>query len=398
MQRLDFVGSAIFVPAFLVSIGLSINPALLFDWDTISLALWFTGFVVVGKSIAVLISGFVFKYSWDEMGLMASLSFGQAASTLAIAQVGFELGFFGQEVVNAAVLAIVFTALITSYGSRFFIRRVPRPVEPPAQVGEVVLVDARSHGSDLESLMRFSSAVARPDDGLVIPYSIPAPGQKGAAKAVVNHATEIASGFGLDSEGVVRVDESFSEGTLNLIEESDASLIVMSWRGPSFATDYVFGNDIDGIGERSEVPSVAARILRPWNRLIVIPGAHTTEWEKEDSDITLAIMRRIRHSRPTPLVVATDDPESFEGVLGDEEDIEFAVTKAERDAVIHNTGPDDLILLPAHVVRDLSPVASWRVSREFQDSSLAIVAGPHRLTISRGLTSRNAQSVVHTQV
>ena len=66
--------------------------------------------------------------------------------------------------------------------------------------------------------------------------------------------------------------------------------------------------------------------------------------------------------------------------------------------MIRGTGPDDLILMPAHVVRELSPVASWRIAREFQDSSLAIVAGPHRLTISRGLTSRNAQSVVHTQV
>ena len=85
MERIDFVGSAIFIPAFLVSIGIVIDPRVLVDLDTIRLALVFTGFVVVGKTIAASITGVVFKLSLPEVGLMSSLSFGQAASTLAIA-------------------------------------------------------------------------------------------------------------------------------------------------------------------------------------------------------------------------------------------------------------------------------------------------------------------------
>ncbi|MGI9666204.1 MAG: cation:proton antiporter, partial [Acidimicrobiia bacterium] len=398
MQRLDFVGSAIFVPAFLVSIGLNINPALLFDIDTIVLALWFTGFVVVGKTTAAVLTGLIFKLSWNEVGLMASLSFGQAASTLAIAQVGFSLGMFSQEVVNAAVLAIVSTALITSYGTRFFIKKVPRPVPPPAQIGEAVLVDIRAHGSDLESLMQFSGAIARPDDGLVIPYGIPGPGQKDAAKILVDHATEVASGFGLDSDGVVRVDDSFSDGTLHLIDEMDVSLAVLGWRGPAFATDYVFGNDIDGVGERSTVPSVAARILAPWDRVIVITGSIDLDWHREDAELILAAARRIRKSRPTPAVVISPDLEFVQGNVGDEEEVEFAVERRERNMVLNSVGPNDLVLLPAHVIRDLSPVSSWRATKQFENTSVAIFAGAHRLTISKGVTRRSMQSVVHTQI
>ena len=120
MERLDFVGTTLFIPVFLISIGLNIDPAVLIDPKTIGLGLLFTGFVLVGKTTAAMIAGRIFGLSRDEVGLMSSLSFGQAASTLAIAQVGLTLGMFEQNVVNSAVLAIVITAFITSYATRFF--------------------------------------------------------------------------------------------------------------------------------------------------------------------------------------------------------------------------------------------------------------------------------------
>ncbi len=288
MHQVDFVGNAIFIPAFMVSIGLSINPALLFDVDTLSLALLFTGFVIIGKSIAAIVTGRIFGFSWNEVGLMSSLSFGQAASTLAIAQVGVGLGVFGQEVVNAAVLAIVATALVTSYGTRFFIRMVPRPVPPPISLGETVLVDVRANGSDLGTLMALAGGIARPDDGLVLPYAVPGPGRKDLAQARVTEAVEAAAAIGHDTDGVVRVDESFADGTLNLIEEDEASLVLLSWRGPRFPADYVLGNDIDGVGERSTIPTMAVRVLRPWKRMIVATGDHGADWKREDALLALA--------------------------------------------------------------------------------------------------------------
>ena len=165
MDRLDFVGSSLFVPIFLVSIGLTIDPALLVDADTIVVGLMFTGFVLVGKTAAALITGAAFGLSIDEMGLMSSLSFGQAASTLAIAQVGSQLDMFGQTVVNASVLAIVATALITSVGTRFFARRVPVPVPDQSSFGQRVLLDIRENGSDIEQLASVAEALARGDDG-----------------------------------------------------------------------------------------------------------------------------------------------------------------------------------------------------------------------------------------
>ena len=395
MHQIDFVGSAIFIPAFMVSIGLSINPALLFDIDTLALALLFTGFVIVGKSTAAVITGRIFKFSWNEVGLMSSLSFGQAASTLAIAQVGVGLGLFGQEVVNAAVLAIVATALITSYGTRFFIRKVPRPVPPPAALGETVLVDVRANGSDLESLMTLAGSIARPDGGVVIPYAVPGPGQKDRAKARVDEATEAAAALGLDTDGVVRVDESFSDGTLNLIEEDEASLVLLSWQGPRFPADYVLGNDIDGVGERSTSPTMAVRVLRPWNRVVVVIGNPETAWKREDALLAMAAVRRIRHTHHVPLLVVTSDREFVEENLESSEDVEITIRSKARGKILDLIGPDDLIVAPAYVLHDAAAVSTWKVARTLADANLAVIAGPHRLSISRGVTRHDIQSVTH---
>ncbi|CAE7897800.1 nhaS5, partial [Symbiodinium sp. KB8] len=77
MERLEFVGTAVFVPTFLVSIGLNIDPALLIDRDTLLLGLVFTAFVIVGKCVAAGITGAIFGFTGNEIGMMSSLSFGQ---------------------------------------------------------------------------------------------------------------------------------------------------------------------------------------------------------------------------------------------------------------------------------------------------------------------------------
>jgi Na+:H+ antiporter len=395
MERLDFVGSAIFIPAFLVSIGLSIDPAVLIDVDTLLLGAVFTGLVLVGKTSAALVTGWFFKLSTDEVGLMSSLSFGQAASTLAIAQVGLSLGMFDQEVVNAAVLAIVATALITSFGTRFFIGRVERPTPPTAQIGEFVLVDVRPNGSDLDTLMAFAGGLATPDDGLVRPYAIPGPGQSDAARAIVDVAVASASAHGLDAEGIVRVDDSFEDGTVNLVEEAGSSVVLLAWQGPRFASDFVFGNEIDQVGERCPVPSMAVRIPRPWSRIVAITGRTDQGWHREDALLLLAALRRLRKSSRGPVLVVSPDRELAEERSGDPESVTFVVDEDERRIILDSLRDDDLVLVTAHVIHDLPPVLGYRVTRRLQELNLVVVAGPHRLSVSRGASRRTVRSEVN---
>jgi len=393
MDRLDFVGGSIFIPAFLVSIGLTINPALLFDPETVVLAIVFTLIVVVGKSTAALVTGAIFKISFNEIGLMSSLSFGQAASTLAIAQVGVTLGFFGYLVVNAAVLTIVSTALITSFGTRFFAQRVERPAKERAALGEAVLVDVRAHGSHLDALMQLGGLVARADDGVVTPYLIPKAGQKDVARLRLDQAEAAAASLGYDTTGRLRVDESFAGGSLDLADESDASLLVLAWQGIRFPSDFVFGNEIDIIGERCPVPSMAVHVLRPWNRVVLITGDMSVDWKAEDSMLALAAARRMR-PREGKLLVMTSDVDTISKKISIDEFTEVVEWQGGRGELAPMLEPDDLVVAPAHTFAAAKGVGQWRLARVFKDISVAVIAGPHRLTVSSARSKRNVESFV----
>jgi len=77
MERVEFVGNAVLVPAFLVSVGISIDPRALIEPDTLLNALVFTGVILVGKSIPALIAGRRFKFSGAETAIMFTLRSGR---------------------------------------------------------------------------------------------------------------------------------------------------------------------------------------------------------------------------------------------------------------------------------------------------------------------------------
>jgi len=384
MERIEFVGSSIFVPTFLVSIGLNIDPALLIDRDTLVLGLIFTGFVLVGKTTAAVITSLVFKFKPMETGLMSSLSFGQAASTLAVAQVGLDLGVFEQIVVNAAVIAIVITAIITSYGTRFFANRVTPPDDELPPIGTTVMLDARAHGSELHPLVDLAGRLAATDAGLVVPYLVSEPGDLEQSAARIDDATEALAAQGLDADGVIRIDDSFVDGTVHLIEERAASLAVVSWSGPRFATDLLLGNDVDDVGERCPIPTAAARMLRPWDRVVALAGDTGTSWRAEDAELAVEAARRCV-DEDTPGVLIVEQRTQADALITEADTFTVAV-RGEID--FDDLRPTDLVIGPAHFLQDLPPRAGWRASRILDDLNLVMIAGAHRLTTTKGAARR----------
>ena len=384
MERLEFVGAAIFVPTFLVSIGLNIDPALLVDRDTLLLGLLFTSFVVVGKTVAAVVTSRLFGFSLAETGVMASLSFGQAASTLAIAQVGLSLGMFEQIVVNASVIAIVITALLTSYGTRYFASRIPRDVNEVPPVGSTVMVDVRDQGSDIDSFVALAGALTRKDAGLVIPYLVAEPGALEVSNARIAASVDALVGQGYDADGVVRLADSFESGTMHLAEERGASMLMLAWSGPRFAADYLLGNGIDEIGRRSPVPSMAVRVVRPWDRVVLGLGDVRTPSQREDARLAVDVALRLVPDGSMLLVVSEDVAHSA-ALFGPDDPVELVEGAS---LSVRDLRPADLAVAPGYVLRDQLPKAGWRTGRALDDLNIVAVAGPHRLSISKGVTKR----------
>lgn len=385
-SRIEFVGSSIFIPAFLVSIGLNIDPWLLLDPATLVLAAVFTGLVVVGKLVAALIAGAIFRLKAPEIGIMATLSMGQAASTLAISQVGVQLGLFDDAISNAAVIAIVAAVFITSYGTRFFIPKVERPtfVRPP--IGDRVLVGTDDRRSDLR--IRLAGAVAAADQGVVVPFAVTKPDTSEAARAMVDDAVSAAASLGHDVEGTLRFDDSAVEGTLQLCAEHDASILLLPW--PARASDTLFGSELDRIGEGSPVPVLAAHLERPWDRVVVVTGDLRTDWKVEDAKLALAVGRRAASVDELPLVLHTPSEAAAGFVLGEGNEIEVVIGD-DSWAPIADATATDLVILPVHTLREAGALGPWRITGAVRERSVVVVGGPHRLAVS----TRLARTPVH---
>ena len=116
MSRVNFLGNSVFVPLFLISVGLMINiEAFWSSWTTIIIAVVMIVTKLLGKSIAAFIAQGVFRFSMHERQMIFGLSHATAAGTLAIVTIAYQMGVLPEEVLNAAVLMILVLCTTASF-------------------------------------------------------------------------------------------------------------------------------------------------------------------------------------------------------------------------------------------------------------------------------------------
>ena len=121
MNRIEFTGNALFIPYFLIGVGMLINVRLLFAGSKI---LWVVFCIVffgtLGKAVAAYLAARLFRMSWLAGHMMFGLTSAHAAGAIAMVMVGRRLEvapgqyLFGDEVLNGIVIMILFTCVIST--------------------------------------------------------------------------------------------------------------------------------------------------------------------------------------------------------------------------------------------------------------------------------------------
>ena len=121
MNRIEFTGNALFIPYFLIGVGMLINVRLLFEGSKI---LWVVFCIVffgtLGKAVAAYLAARFFRMSWLSGHMMFGLTSAHAAGAIAMVMVGRRLEvapgeyLFGDEVLNGIVIMILFTCIIST--------------------------------------------------------------------------------------------------------------------------------------------------------------------------------------------------------------------------------------------------------------------------------------------
>ena len=309
MDRLQFMGSTLFIPIFLVSVGILLEPKVMVDPKTLGIALIFTVAVLGGKALAAVIAGRTFHFTWPEVGVMSGLSGSQAAATLATTLVGAKLGLFDKQTINAVLVVILASLIVTPALVSFFGKRVTAVSEEAAALGKTVLVPV--WGDSTRPVLALAGKLATSDGGIVLAASFArtesSPAEQAAQRGLTTEAEEWLAKEGLESRTLFRVAETVPEGLLETILGEKATLLINEWH----ARDRIQPDSEQSEAlARSPVPTLIAHgdVAHFERVLIVTHPDNLVRPGRQSLELAAALAPRFAHGHPIRTVSATSDP------------------------------------------------------------------------------------------
>lgn len=121
MNRIEFIGNALFIPYFLIGVGMLINVRMLFaGGDIVLVMVLIVLFGTLGKALAAYIASFLFRLPLSSGNMMFGLTSAHAAGAIAMVMIGMKIEVVpGQSLVtddmlNGVVMMILFTCIIST--------------------------------------------------------------------------------------------------------------------------------------------------------------------------------------------------------------------------------------------------------------------------------------------
>ncbi len=247
MIRLRFVGEGLFIPFFLISVGLRVDVGLLIGssraW-VLMLYMVVAGYIT--KFLAAYISGKILHFSKEETGVLFGLSVNQAAATLAAVIVGERLGIFSQDVLNGTILMILTTCLggawfTERWGRKLALLVEDQPVDSSSAPERIMIPVSES--DQVEPLMSLAMMIrqSRSEEALypamIVAESEDSDRAVAEAEKVMAAATMQAVEAEVEVHPVVRMSSNMVEEIMGSTRDLRISTIVLDDE-LSFATEY----------------------------------------------------------------------------------------------------------------------------------------------------------------
>ncbi len=293
-NRLEFVGNALFIPFFLISIGMLVNVRVFWSGETaIVVSLTMTAMALVGKWIPAFLTQKLFNLSKYERKIIFGLTAAHAAATLAVVQQGFELGLLNTYILNGTIVMVLITCLTSSFVVETAGRKmaVIENEKAPDLTGEPerILVPI-SDPNTFEKLIDFSLMIQPPRSiEPIYPLSVVTDeGEHSAEKVLGSHRMlekikRYAAASDRAVQVITRVDLNVANGIQGAIKDLLITQVVIGWGGSQqSAKDKILGTMLESLLRKTEKMILLTKIEQPLNTLkkiaVVVPPK--AEFEK----------------------------------------------------------------------------------------------------------------------
>jgi Kef-type K+ transport system membrane component KefB len=294
-EKVMFVGSVLFIPIFFVHLGSLINLPAVSNFFSLKLTLFIVVGLLLSKFIAAFLAKLVYRYNWQEMLMMWSLSLPQVGATLAATLVGYRAELLPIWVLNSVVsLMLVTSTLGPLITSRLAAGLASSSVEEHATTTQSYQKIETKHSNftivvpvynpqTQQYLIEMAALLARQENGRIIPLAIASAAANMDApqleislqrsERLLDKATAQSRVLSVEAEPLLRIDDAFAQGISRAAREQKASLIVMGWGKRTGLRARLFGNVIDSVLWASHCPVAVTRLVESPRKIqrILVP-------------------------------------------------------------------------------------------------------------------------------
>ena len=298
MNRIDFVGNAIFIPFFLIGVGMLVDISTFTSgWSALLVAVVMTVVATGTKFIAAWLTEKSFKLTKDEGRLLFGLSNAQAAATLAAVLIGYNLilgvdaagepiRLLNEEVLNGTIIMILFTCTIASFTTQRAAQNIAVAEMDGDLIGDNTDEEERilvplSNSATVGELITLGSAIkSRRNKAQMLALSIiksdnSNPAAEKGAEILLEKATKVAAGLDQHIDSVCRYDLNIVNGIRNVVKEHKITDIVIGLHTQQDVSDTFLGKLTEEVLSKCSTTTIAYRPMQPMSTvkryIVVIP-------------------------------------------------------------------------------------------------------------------------------
>lgn len=273
MNRIEFVGNALFIPFFLIGVGMLVDLRVLFRGpDALIVAGAMIAVAIFSKWLAAFITQKAFRFTNTEGKLIFGLSSAQAAATLAAVLIGYRIELLNESVLNGTILMILATCIISSLVTeKAAVKQaiVDNEQAPDlSEISERILVPIADEDTmepliDLALLLK-NSASAAPIYPLIVVKENGASKEKLiASNKILEKAELYASATDTPVDVLTRVDLNVTNGIIRAIKDQMITEVVIGWNARFTKTNMIFGSVLDNLLRKTGEMVLVAKLVQP---------------------------------------------------------------------------------------------------------------------------------------
>lgn len=271
MNRVSFIGNTLFIPFFLIGVGMLIDLKVLFSgWDTLIFAFVIIIIALFSKYMAATLTQYIYDFSKNERNLIFGLSSSHAAATIAVVLVGYNLGILNDTVLNATILLILVTCSVSSFITENAGRKIAltEPLPDIQRNGlDNTLVTVTNPDSVL-SMIDFAIMARKDNSSIIYTLTIVQDDEHVERtlqfnKNLVNSITGNLADTDVDIRPITRIDINMPTAISRTMKELQIKKLFIGWSGKSNTANYFFGNIVDNLLENCRQMMIVSKFSKP---------------------------------------------------------------------------------------------------------------------------------------